>query len=134
MKNEILDQMKTMENTIKETLRKDIKTMEESIKKEIAEVKDILNNQRNEIEDLKNRMADVERKIHSEKETYAEVATKEPTIVEGTVNDDDEATTILKQAGCRIGINPIMLDNINRVANIKNVNGYDALRETVKEF
>ena len=79
--NELITQLKTSTDLIKDSLKDEIKQSEENIKKEMIDVKQEVTSNKNEIEDLKNRMHNIEQKVHNEVTTFAEAAKKPPTIV-----------------------------------------------------
>ena len=102
------------------------------------DIKEEVTENKKEINEMKSKMLNMEKRLDDRKSTYAEADAKE-TIV-GNVDNKDTKTTydnideVIKAVKYRIRIKPISLDDINRVANEKKVNGKDALKAAAIEF
>ena len=130
MKSEIVKKIDSSETSIMEKIRSEIKTSEEAIKNDINDVKKDVAEQKTEIEDIKNRLEEVEKVI-----TYAEATAKPAAPIKSNDNvKTSEISEAISIAKCKVGIKPITLDDIDRIANKCKLNGYDALKESVKEF
>ena len=55
----------------------------------------------------------------------------EPTPAVSSVTNEDETAKIINLSKCKIGIQPITLEDIDLVTNIKMVKGNEALKEAV---
>ena len=125
-KNEMIAQMKESEKSIKASVKTDIKESEKTIRTDIEVIKADVASNRSELEKLKERVDVIEVKQKSEKVVIENV--------EKESESGDEIAKIMTAARCRIGLKPITLEDINKVANKARLNGMAALRESVKEF
>ena len=69
-----------------------------------------------------------------EKKLYSEVLKEEPPILKDKKVEKSEIVNVLDLARRRIGISPINVDDLNRIANLKKVRGEECLRYAVEEF
>ena len=133
MKNDLINQLKSSENSIKDSLHQEIKLSEDNIKKDITEVKEEVNTNKTVIEELKTRRTEVERIITNEPISYADVA-KKPPIEIVKKNDNTEVESVIRKAKMRVRVKAFTLEDINRVTKKEKVRGKDALKLAVKEF
>ena len=136
MKNELITQLKTSTDLIRADLKEEIKQSEANIKKEIIEVKQEVSTNKSDIEDLKTRLNNIEQKVHKDVTTFADAAKKPPIVLpkKDETKDEMKIEDVIKAAKLKIGISPITLDDLNRIAAKEKVKGEAALNLAVKEF
>ena len=127
VKNDLVAQMKETEKSIKESVKTDIKDTERTIRNDIDIIKNDVAANRSELEQLKARVDVIEEKNKSSETVAIDNDKKD-------ADSGDEIVKVMSAARCRIGIKPLTLDDIDRVANQAQLNGMAALREAVKEF
>ena len=123
MKNDLIAKM----NDDNKALREEIKTSNELIRDEVNQIKTKVENNPQNYEDIKSRMEKVEKKL------YSDVLAEEPPKKE-TSEVKSEIFNVLETAKKRIGISPITIDDLNRVAEMKKVRGEECIRYAVHEF
>ena len=127
VKNDLVAQMKETEKSIKESVKTDIKDTEKTIRNDIDIIKNDVAANRSKFEELKVRVNIIEEKTKASETVVIDNDKKD-------VDSEDEITKVMSAARSRIGLKPITLDDIDRVANKVKMNGMAALREAVKEF
>ena len=128
MKNDLVTQMKDTEKSIKDSVKNEIKDAEKTIRNDIDAIKNDVAANKSELEELKARVNVIEEKTKKGNTVTIDDNKKEEE------KSEDEIAKVMATARCRIGIKPITLDDIDRVANKVKMNGMAALREAVKEF
>ena len=128
MKNDLVTQMKDTEKSIKDSVKNEIKDAEKTIRNDIDAIKNDVAANKSELEELKARVNVIEEKTKKGNTVTIDDNKKEEE------KSEDEIAKVMAAARCRIGIKPITLDDIDRVANKVKMNGMAALREAVKEF
>ena len=127
VKNDLVAQMKDTEKSIKESVKNEIKDAEKTIRNDIDVIKNDVTTNRSELEELKARVNVIEEKTKSGDTVVIDNDNKD-------ADSEDEIVKVMSAARSRIGLKPITLDDIDRVANKVKKNGMAALREAVKEF
>ena len=111
LKNDIFKKM----NEDNHALRNDLMTSNELIKEEVNSLQTKVDNNTDTIDEIKDRMEKVEQKL------YSEVLQEEPPKPKDKKVKKSEIANILDLAKRRIGISPINVDDLNRVAQAKKV-------------
>ena len=127
VKNDLVAQMKDTEKSIKESVKNEIKDAEKTIRNDIDVIKNDVAANRSELEELKARVNVIEEKTKSGDTVVIDNDKKD-------ADSEEEIVKVMSAARSRIGLKPITLDDIDRVANKVKMNGMAALREAVKEF
>ena len=127
VKNDLVSQMKDTEKSIKESVKNEIKDAEKTIRNDIDAIKNDVAANRSELEELKARVNVIEEKSKNGETVVIDNDRK-------GANSEDKIVKVMTAARSRIGLKPITIVDIDRVANKVKKNGMAALREAVKEF
>ena len=127
VKKDLVSQMKDTEKSIKESVKNEIKEADKTIRNDIDVIKNNVAANRSELEELKARVNVIEEKTKNGDTVMIDNDKKD-------ADSKDEIVKVMTAARSRIGLKPITLDDIDRVANKVKKNGMAALREAVKEF
>ena len=130
MKQDLISQI----NSSKDDLRNEITA---AIKTEVKEVSDKVDTNTKEINDIKKRLVAAEEKL--EEKLYSDVVkspTKNNTAEKYEKKDENvsEIEMALKAAKKKIGIKPVTIDDLDRIAKSKKVNGEECLYLAALEF
>ena len=130
MKLELINQI----TSSKTDLRDEITNI---IKSEVAEVNQKVDQNAKEIADIKHRLEVAENKLYSEvlKSPPPKVTpTKSTPSPKAPETNSDNVVNAIRIAKKRIGLKPITLEDLDRVANKKKVKGEECLHQAVTEF
>lgn len=127
VKNDLVSHMKDTDKSIKESVKNEMKDAEKTIRNDIDAIKNDVAANRSELEELKARVNVIEEKTKNGDTVVTDNDKKDE-------DSEDEIAKVMTATRCRIGLKPITLDDIDRVANKVKMNGMAALREAVKEF